>query len=357
MNENPTIAEPLATGPEPVDARPAAAVPPPYYAHPAPPRPPLRRSRSDRVFAGVCGGFGQQYGIDPVLLRILLVVLAVFTGGAFVIVYVVAWILIPEEPYWAPVAMSGVAASAGPGAASSPASFAAGGTGTFVDPATGRVYGPPATAPLPLPRTEPRSHLGLITVSASVAVGGLLSLLAVSGLSIPAAAVCGAMLAVLGIGLVVGAFRGRARWLIAPAILMLLVTQLAAVIPQAVNGTASSGVGDRRWTPTTSAPAPFELGAGDARLDLGSLPPGPATINAHVGLGQLLVIVPARTRVLLDARVGAGDLVLPGVADQSGTTQHVQTTIEPGTGSDPVTTVTLTAEIGVGQLEVRHASS
>lgn len=55
----------------------------------------LRRSREDRVIAGVCAGLGRYLGIDPVLLRIAFVVLAIAAGGG-VLLYVVSWILIPE---------------------------------------------------------------------------------------------------------------------------------------------------------------------------------------------------------------------------------------------------------------------
>lgn len=56
----------------------------------------LRRSRSDRVIAGVCGGLGRYLGLDPVLLRVAFVVLAIAAGGG-ILLYVVSWILIPEE--------------------------------------------------------------------------------------------------------------------------------------------------------------------------------------------------------------------------------------------------------------------
>ncbi len=56
----------------------------------------LRRSRSERVVAGVCGGLGRYLGVDPVLLRIGFVVLAI-AGGGGLILYVVSWILIPEQ--------------------------------------------------------------------------------------------------------------------------------------------------------------------------------------------------------------------------------------------------------------------
>ena len=56
----------------------------------------LRRSRDERVIGGVCGGLGRYLGIDPVLLRIAFVILAI-AGGGGILVYIVAWILIPEQ--------------------------------------------------------------------------------------------------------------------------------------------------------------------------------------------------------------------------------------------------------------------
>ena len=56
----------------------------------------LRRSRSDRVVAGVLGGLGRRLDIDPVVLRIVTVVLAIF-GGVGVLLYVAAWLLVPAE--------------------------------------------------------------------------------------------------------------------------------------------------------------------------------------------------------------------------------------------------------------------
>lgn len=62
----------------------------------AAPRPVLRRSRDDRVIAGVCGGLGRHFGIDPVILRLVFVVL-LLAGGSGILLYVVGWIAIPEE--------------------------------------------------------------------------------------------------------------------------------------------------------------------------------------------------------------------------------------------------------------------
>jgi phage shock protein C len=56
----------------------------------------LRRSRTDRVVGGVCGGLGVYFGLDPILFRIAFVVLALAGGGAGLPLYLVAWLIMPE---------------------------------------------------------------------------------------------------------------------------------------------------------------------------------------------------------------------------------------------------------------------
>jgi len=59
---------------------------------------PLVRSRSNRVLAGVCGGLAQWLGWSPTLVRILYVVISLLSA-AFpgMLVYVILWILMPQE--------------------------------------------------------------------------------------------------------------------------------------------------------------------------------------------------------------------------------------------------------------------
>ena len=61
-------------------------------------RPTLLRPRSGRMVAGVCAAFARTYGWNVTLFRILLVVLTPFHLGLGFLAYVVAWIVIPEEP-------------------------------------------------------------------------------------------------------------------------------------------------------------------------------------------------------------------------------------------------------------------
>jgi phage shock protein PspC (stress-responsive transcriptional regulator) len=56
----------------------------------------LQRSHTDRIVAGVCGGLGDYFDVDPVIFRIAFVVLA-FVGGAGFLLYPAAWLLLPEE--------------------------------------------------------------------------------------------------------------------------------------------------------------------------------------------------------------------------------------------------------------------
>jgi phage shock protein C len=56
----------------------------------------LYRSRKNRVLGGVCGGLGDYLDIDPVILRVILVILIFTVGG--ILIYLIAWILVPLEP-------------------------------------------------------------------------------------------------------------------------------------------------------------------------------------------------------------------------------------------------------------------
>ncbi len=57
----------------------------------------LVRSRKGRMVAGVCAGMAKYFGVDVTLVRVIVAVLAVITGGAGILAYLVAWAIIPEE--------------------------------------------------------------------------------------------------------------------------------------------------------------------------------------------------------------------------------------------------------------------
>jgi phage shock protein C len=57
----------------------------------------LVRARKGRLLAGVCAGIAEYVGIDVTVIRLIFVVLGVVTFGVGVLVYLAAWIVIPEE--------------------------------------------------------------------------------------------------------------------------------------------------------------------------------------------------------------------------------------------------------------------
>lgn len=57
----------------------------------------LVRSRSNRKIAGVCAGFAEYFDLDPTLVRIVWLLLVIF-GGCGLLAYIIAWIIMPEEP-------------------------------------------------------------------------------------------------------------------------------------------------------------------------------------------------------------------------------------------------------------------
>lgn len=57
----------------------------------------LYRSRTDSMLAGVCGGLGAYFDIDPTLIRLLFVLSTLFSGLG-ILIYLAMWFIVPEEP-------------------------------------------------------------------------------------------------------------------------------------------------------------------------------------------------------------------------------------------------------------------
>src|SRR5438093_1433546 len=191
---------------------------------PAPPRKRLTRSRDDRVLGGVCGGLGRYFDIDPVIFRIGFVAL-LFVGGASLLLYPAAWILLPEEGGHRSI-----------------------GESWLHHGAKGRC----------LPIT-------LIVIGAGVV--GLLAAADVVSVSVPVF-LAGALV-LTGVALVAGAWFGRTRGLVALGIVLTVVLALST----GVRASFSGGAGERRWVPASLAELrhTYRLGAGDAVLDLSHL--------------------------------------------------------------------------------------
>ena len=101
----------------------------------------LYRSASDRKIGGVAAGTAAYFDIDVSISRVIWLLLAIFTGGAFVVVYLVMWAIVPEEPWTAPVGPPAAAV------ASTDATGEASAEGSTVDAASTEGDDTPTAAP------------------------------------------------------------------------------------------------------------------------------------------------------------------------------------------------------------------
>jgi predicted membrane protein len=150
----------------------------------------------------------------------------------------------------------------------------------------------------------------------------------------------------------VGAWRGRARWLIPIGLVLSMALAAASVIDVPIHG----GSGDVAFRPTTleEIQTPYRLAAGDLTVDLGAvdLRGETVTVVASVAAGHVDVFVPAGVAVEIDAHVGAGNLILLGRESDG---LDVGRKVEDG-GLEGAGRVVLRARAGVGLVEVRRAA-
>src|ERR671933_301720 len=210
----------------------------------------LERSRSDRMLAGVGGGLARYFELNPAFFRVGFVVLTLL-GGAGILIYLAAALVIPEE-----------------GKADSIAAEA-----------------------LRERREKPWEGIGLVLV-----------LLAGAVVLWTQRRARGARPRVL---------RGLA---IAAVVLVVLTLAAAAAVATAFHVDVRNGIGTRTYVPAAAADVhrDYKLGIGRLRLDLSGvrLPRGETDVDARVGIGDLVVTVPENTavRVKGDAQVGAVDV-------------------------------------------------
>jgi phage shock protein PspC (stress-responsive transcriptional regulator) len=362
----------------------------------------LERPREDRVFRGVCSGFGRYTGTDPVLWRVLIAAMTVL-GGAGVLIYLAGWLFIPEEGAAGSIAddrgvskrlrrrsgfgrmvvlvvvavmaasalmhngsllvLAVVAGAIGyvvsqrrkgepipewldwMAARDAPATEQPAST---VSPSHDDSAAPPNAWTSTAPGAEPlrRSRLGRVTLSVAALTSAVLLALRASGVDgLTAERVLAIDVGIVGIGLVVGTWWGRSRGLIAAGLALLAATGLAAVGSDSIAG----GMGDRHWVVDgVDSTRTFRLAAGEATLDLRSLPNGRSVdVTVKMGAGHLAVLLPEQARVRVDARVDAGQITGLG-ADVDG--WDVERTADLGPAS--ATTSTLRLRLRAGQVEV-----
>jgi phage shock protein PspC (stress-responsive transcriptional regulator) len=174
---------------------------------------------------------------------------------------------------------------------------------------------PPATWTLPppaRPRRE-RSSLGWLTLGAVLIACGVAAILRTSGVTaLDSGRIAAIALLVVGLGLLVGAWVGRARWLIVLGILLVPVVLVSSLIDVPVRG----GFGDRYARPAAveSVRPVYRLIGGRMVLDLRDVPFGstPVPLEATVVAGRLVVVVPPQVPLEVHARVGGGEVDLFG---------------------------------------------
>jgi phage shock protein PspC (stress-responsive transcriptional regulator) len=359
-----------------------ATLPPPTPTSPPPER---RWARSDdRIVLGVAGGLGRALAIEPMVVRIVFVVLGLFSGVG-ILIYIAGLALLADSPASPPpstirrVVGGGVALIAArmllDGDAHLPDAgwvLALGLLGAAVVLWRGRAPEEFRSAPPEVdvqadaeggstsdgwnslitkrrdrPR-PPRSPLGLLTIGAATVVGALVWLLGGSADDRGALAF-GLATLVLGAGLLVGTFAGRARWLIVPA----LGTATAAVAAAALSF-AGVGLdhrsGDRHeFIDAGSTVAPvYRTGIGTFELDLSSYT-SDASTEVDVGVGDLTVVVPDDARVQIDARIGLGEIDAFG-STRSGYRRALS--LDNNTDGDRM--IKLKLRVGVGSIDVRR---
>jgi hypothetical protein len=263
-------------------------------------------------------------------------------AGALAVVAVVAWLAWRERetapPATAPVAGYGE------------------GYGEVPAPAYGPL--PPtflsASEPVAVPRRE-RSVLGPVTLSLAALVAAVLLALRAVGLDgVTAPRVLAASLVVVGAGLVVGTWVGRARWLVVPG----LVLALAMAGTAAADQHLGDGVGQRTWV--ARGDATYALGAGQATLDLRQLGARRSAVHVALGAGQLVVLVPADRAVAVTAHVHFGDvatLQLDGQRTTYGDSDVGDRREQFTVGAPADVSADLDLSVGLGEIEVRRVAA
>lgn len=210
----------------------------------------LTRSGSDRMLAGVSGGLGQYFSVDPVIFRIGFAV-TLFFGGLGALLYLALWIFVPSDRQDA----SGISSA---------------------------------------PRT-----FGRVLLMIGVAIAGFTGLaILAAGAALAGATGNGVLIAltviVIGVALVAAAFRGGARWLILPALALAIPLGTVAAADIEFEG----GIGKSTHTPQTVHAIPadgYQLGIGDQQIDLRELDwteRSVVRVKAEQGVGRLLIAVP-----------------------------------------------------------------
>ncbi len=348
----------------------------------------LRRSRTERKISGVAGGIARHFDVDPLLVRVAFVILTFFGGGG-ILLYGVAWVLVPEEDTedtvirteenvrtialiiagviavasvvgdsfggldfpW-PLMLVGLVLLVVFGGKQAKENRAAGlDPGTTPPPPPGAAtYSSYRPGPVPPPRPrDPRKRGPLLfpfTFGLAALGLGVVATVDLAGVDVTPSAYPATVLGIVGVMLLVGAFYGRAGGLI-------LVGLVAAVATAGTAALDEVTAGQETPTPRTAAALEdgYDLGVGEIVLDLTKLDATELAklddrkVDIDLDIGHVRVIVPDEgLRVEADASIEAGEVVLFGEKnDRSAQDTH---------GEDHEPTLAIDVDMFLGQIEV-----
>ena len=359
MTEDPRTPEPDDTAPtEPLSSGDPLGDNPKEEA--SPPSSPgvrrLTRSSSDKLIGGVAGGLGRYFGVDPILFRIAFVVLT-FAGGVGVLAYIGLLAFVPADDDSRPFGERRDANMIGAVLLGIVVLLVLGPPFFFVGPALipiailigigivlWRASGGASPRGGDPARLIARGVIALLIGIA--AVGGF------AGVFVLAALGGGTTLAVLaivaGVALVVAGLAGGARWLIAPALVLVLPLAIVAAADIRVDG----GVGERQYRPASveDLRPDYQLGMGQLVLDMRDveLPAGTTKVHLDMGIGHTVVRVPEDSCVSSDVQLGVGHAQ---VLDRSSDGLDVDFEQAAATTTDRPR-LEIDSDLGIGALEV-----
>lgn len=220
-------------------------------------------------------------------------------------------------------------------------------------------YGYPPVAPAPPPRpAKVRSYLGGLTLSVALIWFGLAwALNAADVTSMTAVTIFGVTLAILAVGIVIGAWFGRARWLVLLALPLSLMLWGISAVPDSVRlGEAfdwvDDGIGEVDFQPGSGDGSSFTWGLGAAALDVADWDPQaqPHQVEADLGVGELVVRVPSTWDVEVVANVGLGSIYSAGESVEEGADLAQVLSFEAE--ADDAPQMQIDAEVGLGQIRI-----
>lgn len=216
---------------------------------------------------------------------------------------------------------------------------------------------PPDRVPMPTPSPaapprRPHSPLAGIVASVAVIAVGLLGLLDLAGTPVSVSAYFAVPLTVIGAGLIVGAWFGHARQLIAFGAVLCVALGIATASEELGGASRSAN-----WRPTSieQLDSRYTIGIGNAVLDLSLLDFAgySKSIEVSVDVGNLTIIVPPNVDVRAEAGVDVGDANVFGT-EWSGIGQSTRTVTDNGADGPGGGELNIRATVDVGNVEVRR---